>query len=215
MLAAALCLFCLLNARADSTDDEAMVPGEDCNGSSREIALDSQLGSAGFMKNMAEHPESIRVVAEKLLTAALQTPEFEAPRNCGDSGRGSLQPLVVYRVEPTVVLPEHEQQPLCLTLEKRTKSNPIRFDAKQFESVEKLNEWVMAFSQGRGDDGKALYEQCGGNCSPRYTFDIAKEADILTITADVLCGLARDKKSDQYLISTVVRRQCADHNKHR
>lgn len=204
-----LCLFCLLNTHADTIEDEAPLTGGDCRMLSWETALDSELGSAGFMKNMAEHPESIRVVAERLLTVALQTREFRQSPDCLGSCPNSLQPHVVYKVEPTVFLPEDVQQPMCLTLEEQTKADPIRFDRKQFESIEELNEWIMEFSQGRGDDGKALYEQCGGNCSPRYTFDILKEADILTVNTDVLCGLARDKKSDQYIVSTSVHWRCA------
>lgn len=210
LLAATLGSLCLLNASADTIDDEAPGAGDGCSALPQETALDSELGSVGFMKNIAEHPESIRVIAERLLTKAVGTREFMEPPDCAGACATTLRSQVVYRVEPTVFLPEEKQQAVCLTFEEQTKSNPMRFDSRDFESIEKLNEWVMAFSQGRGDDGKALYERCSANCSPRYTFYIAKNGEKLTVSADVLCGLARDRKSDQYVVSTAVRWSCLD-----
>lgn len=105
-------------------------------------------------------------------------------------------------------MPEEKQQAVCLTFEEQTKLEPMRFDTKEFDSLDKLNDWIMAFSQGRGDDGKALYDRCSANCSPRYTFYITNDAEQLAISTEVLCGLARDRKSDQYLVSTAIRWQC-------
>ncbi|MFT4564973.1 MAG: hypothetical protein ACI9BW_004743, partial [Gammaproteobacteria bacterium] len=123
--------------------------------------------------------------------------------------RGVLTSEVVYRVEPTVFLAESEQQAMCLTLEDQTKLEPLHFGGKEFESVDKMNDWLMEFSQGRGDDGKSLYAQCGGNCSPRYTFRISQSGGKLRVEADVLCGLARDKKGDLYAVSTAIERRCS------
>ena len=206
-MAILVCLVGSPNAGADDTDEE-QATGNACRALPHESALDSELGSVGFMKNIAEHPESIRAVAVRLLTKALESREIKQPPSCDIDCASAPQANVVYRVEPTVFLPEQEQQSLCLNLEEQTKSEPLRFGNKEFESVTKLNDWIMEFSQGRGDDGKLLYEQCGGNCSPRYTFYIANNAEKLTINADILCGLARDKKSDQYAVSTSIRWQC-------
>ncbi len=208
-MAASACFVGSLNVAADDIDDE-QTGGITCRALPHERALDSELGSVGFMKNVAEHPESIRAVAARLLNKALQSNEIKEPPVCDADCASPLKADVVYRVEPTVFLPEPKQQALCLNLEEQTKSEPMRFGNKEFESVAKLNDWIMEFSQGRGDDGKLLYEQCGGNCSPRYTFYIAKNAEKLTIDADILCGLARDKKSDQYAVSTSIRWQCTN-----
>lgn len=199
----------MLNVGADQLDDDQPT-GANCPSFPHEIALDSELGSIGFMKNMAEHPESIRAVAARLLTEAMQTREFKEPRECGVTCATPPHSDVIYRVDPTVFLPEEKQHALCLNLEEQTKLKPMRFGNKEFDSIEKLNDWIMEFSQGRGDDGKLLYKQCGENCSPRYTFYIAKDAEKLNIRADILCGLARDKKSDQYAVSTSIRWQCSD-----
>ena len=208
-MAVTACFAESLNVAADDTNDD-QAAGSSCHVFPHESALDSELGSVGFMKNMAEHPESIRAVAARLLTQALQSRQIKEPPACDVACASQLQANVVYRVEPTVFLPEQKQQALCLSLEEQTKSEPMHFGKKEFESVAKLNDSIMEFSQGRGDDGKLLYEQCGGNCSPRYTFYIAKDAEKLTINADILCGLARDKKSDQYAVSTSIRWQCSN-----
>ena len=160
------------------------------------------------MKNIAEHPESIRAVAKRLLTKAIAASEFENQPKCGDACDGRSVSEVVYRVEPTVFLAESEQQAMCLTLEDQTKLKPLHFGDKSFESIDKMNDWLMEFSQGRGKDGKSLYTQCGGNCSPRYTFRISQEGGQLRVQADVLCGLARDKLSDLYVVSTAIEWRC-------
>ncbi len=208
LVAVIVCPFYLLNASADTIDDAPRSAADGCPVLPHEIALDSELGSVGFMKNIAEHPESIRAVAERLLSKALQTREFKEQPQCGETCRGTLRAQIVYRVEPTVFMPEEKQQAVCLTFEEQTKLEPMRFDPKEFDSLDKLNDWIMAFSQGRGDDGKALYDRCSANCSPRYTFYITNDAEQLAISTEVLCGLARDRKSDQYLVSTAIRWQC-------
>jgi hypothetical protein len=173
-----------------------------------DTAIDSELGSVGFMKNIAEHPESIRAIAKRLLVKAIESPAFRDVPDCGPGCAAPASPSVIYKVDPTVFLPEAEQQAMCLSLEDETAAKPLRFEQRAFASLEQLHDWMMEFSQGRGDDGKQLYAQCGGNCSPRYTFRIQQDGDNLVINADVLCGLARDRKSDQYLVSTTVRWPC-------
>ena len=207
-----LCLLvstCLYADLIDEPDEPGAVAAA-CVDGIAETALDSELGSVGFMKNIAEHPESLRAIAKRLLATAVESDAFKIAPACGDAC--APQARIVYKVEPTVFLPEGEQQALCLKLESDTAREPLRFARREFPSLAKLNDWIMEFSQGRGEDGKALYEQCGGNCSPRYSFHIEQADGKLSISADVLCGLARDKKSDQYLVSTAVRWQCANGN---
>ena len=158
------------------------------------------------MYNLAEHPKSIRAVAAELLTAALDAPP--SPATCAVGCKPAKTPTVVYRVAPVAFLPAIKQQALCVTLDKDTRSHPLLFSPAEFATVEKLNAWVMDFSQGRGEQGKQLYAQCGGDCSPRYTFLIAQGAKGLKVDASVVCGLARDKNSEDYTVSTAVRNRC-------
>ena len=182
----------------------------DCDAPHREVPLDTATGSVGFIKNMAEDPTSIRAVAGRLLETALNGDSKTAAHdecigNCPDR----LRSEVIYRVSPTAFLDAAEQHDVCRRFESETTVHPLEFDARSFASVAELNDWIMAFSQGRGADGKLLYERCSSNCSPRYTFLIAEQSSGYAVRAQVLCGLARDKANDQYRISTALRRSCA------
>ena len=165
------------------------------------------------MKNLAEHPESIRAVAEKLLTAAVENTEFLAPSACTDGCSDNVKAEIVYEVQPTAFLPKEKQNQVCLDFEESTKSDPMQFGPKTFPSVEDLHTWINDFTRGKGDDGKKLYDTCSSNCSPRYTFFIEKNGEKLTVTSDVLCGLARDKDEEFYQVSTKIRQTCLPANK--
>lgn len=180
-----------------------------CPEVSAEQPLETRIGSAGILHNLAEHPKSIRAVAAKLLSNALDGRDDGDSTPCGPGCTASPSPEVVYRVTPKVFLPDAQQAALCLDLEARTSKEPLHFAPQEFTSVEALNAWVMEFSQGRGELGKQLYDQCGGNCSPRYEFHIAQGKGGLNVETSVICGLARDTASDEYAVSTAVRRRCA------
>lgn len=186
---------------ADSIDD-AIDAGLNCSDLPVVIPLDSEYGSAGFMFNVAEHPKSIRAVATRLLNSALDAPVAKLLKQCQNDCSDRLAFHVIYKVAPTAFLPPQQQKDVCLRLEDETKRQPLLFGEKRFKSVEALNEWIMDFSQGRGEDGKQLYEQCSANCSPRYTFLIAQGDADLKVETEVLCGVARDRKNDRYSIST-------------
>ncbi|MBM4226778.1 MAG: hypothetical protein FJ164_03360 [Gammaproteobacteria bacterium] len=207
LLALSAAPFVLANGPLDGTA-RGTTAGQ-CPEASAEQPLETRTGSAGILYNLAEHPKSIRAVAAKLLSDALDGGEKVDGAACGSGCTASASPEVVYRVAPKMFLPKAEQAPLCLTLEADTTKAPLSFPPQEFKSVEALNAWVMEFSQGRGDLGKQLYERCGGNCSPRYEFHIAQGAGGLNVETSVICGLARDTASDEYEVSTAVRRRCA------
>ncbi len=193
---------------ADATGgQQAAARGLSCPAVTAEHPLERRTGSAGILYNLAEHPKSIRAVATRLLSEALDAPTTAKPA-CGKGCVAARQVEVVYRVAPRDFVPKAGQQALCLTLEDKTSRKPLRFPTQEFDSVENLNAWVMEFTQGRGPLGKELYEQCGGNCSPRYTFVIAQGAEGLRVRTSVVCGLARDTTKEDYEVSTAVRRRC-------
>ena len=173
-----------------------------------EKPLESREGSAGILYNLAEHPKSIRAVAAKLLSEALDQTVTHDAEACGSGCVPASQLEVVYRVTPKDFVPKAKQQGLCLKLEKETTQTPLKYPTQEFDSVENLNAWVMEFSQGRGELGKQLYAQCGGNCSPRYEFTIAQGAGGLRVDTAVVCGLARDTSKEAYKVSTAVRQRC-------
>lgn len=185
-----------------------MKPGLSCPATTVEQPLESREGSAGILYNLAEHPKSIRAVAAKLLSEALDQSVAKDPMACGTGCTPENQLEVVYRVAPKDFVPKASQQALCLKLETETTREPLRYATQEFDSVEGLNAWVMEFSQGRGELGKQLYAQCGGNCSPRYEFTIAQGAEGLRVDSAVICGLARDTSKEAYKVSTAVRQRC-------
>ncbi len=184
-------------------------PAAQCPQPGAEHPIATEYGSAGFMKNLAESPDSIRAIAARLLEAALADRGNLQAAGCSGACEGPESTEIVYRVAPIAFLAREQQNDVCLDFEQRTRETPMRFGPRAFESVADLNEWIMAFSQGRGDDGKALYEQCSSNCSPRYTFHIAENGNGYRVRSEVQCGLARDKSNDQYLVSTALRYTCA------
>lgn len=187
---------------------DGAAPVASCEEAAREVPLVEETGSAGIMYNLAEHPKSIRAVAARLLTQALDAREAGGGATCAAGCTPVRRPEIVYRVAPMSFLPKPEQQQLCLSLERDTQARPLAFPDQEFETVEELNAFVMEFSQGRGELGKALYAQCGGNCSPRYTFRIAPGDSGLKVETRVVCGLARDRKSEDYSVSTAMLQRC-------
>jgi hypothetical protein len=202
MLAATLAWATAAADDLDGTVAECRAPGA-------EVPLANELGSAGFMLNLAAHPDSITAIAGRLLEEALSDETVAATAECRPDCPAATVSEVVYRVAPTVFLAEGEQNAVCLRFERETEHAPLRFDTREFATVEALHEWIMDFSQGRGEDGRALYERCSSNCSPRYTFVIAERPDGYAVKTEVLCGLARDRAEDRYRISTALRRTCA------
>lgn len=204
-----LLLTLLLAAAAAGADDTRDDLGSDCQASGAEVPLSSALGSAGFMQNLAGHPDSISAVAARLLDEALSPATMNALAGCMPQCPHGTASEVVYRVAPLAFLPDTEQRAECVTFERETTATPLEFAPPPFASAGAVNEWIMEFSQGRGEDGRALYERCAFNCSPRYTFRIAERAEGFAVRAEVQCGLARDKADNQYRISTALRRTCA------
>lgn len=181
----------------------------DCALTPDETPIASETGSASIIKNLAEHPGSIRAIAGRLLSDALIADGKQAGTDCDAACAQRATAEIVYRVAPTAYLADDQQREVCRKFESETSSHPLTFNQRQFRSVDELNEWIMAFSQGHGEDGRLLYKLCSSNCSPRYTFLIAEQNTGYAVKTEVLCGLARDRSNDVYRVSTAVRRSCA------
>lgn len=190
----------------------ATAPGSDlktCNARSAETPLGTEEGSIGVMFNFAEHPKSLRAVAKRMLSAAVDASAQAQKSNCTGPCSSDPAPSVVFRVAPIVLLPQQDQAPLCLKLAAQTHKRPFKYDVREFPSVEKFDAWIMQFSQGQGPDGKLLYQQCGGNCDPAYTFIVAQGKAGLKVDTEVYCGFARDRKSEMFNLSTALRPLCS------
>lgn len=169
-------------------------------------SLAHEIASSGIMYNLAEHPKSIRAVATRLLKEALE--QREKPVAPCDGCKGKTSTRVVYRVAPTKFLPNNQQDAVCHTLARDTLTHPFQYAEKSFKSVEALNSWVMTFSQGNGEEGRDLYQRCLSNCSPQYEFRIHPVGKELAVATRVRCGLARDRESEDYEVSTALGYEC-------
>ena len=106
-------------------------------------------------------------------------------------------------------LPNQQQTPLRLKLADATRKRPLTYRVHEFSSVDNFDAWIMRFSQGEGPDGKLLYQQCGGNCDPSFTFTIAPSNSGLTVNTAVHCGVTRDRRNgDMYNLPTTLRLSC-------
>jgi hypothetical protein len=101
-------------------------PGLSCPVTTPEQPLESREGSAGILYNLAEHPKSIRAVAAKLLSEALDQSSAKDAKACGKGCIPESQLEVVYRVTPKDFVPKAAQQALCLKLETETTRKPFR-----------------------------------------------------------------------------------------
>ena len=194
---------------ACSAFDSSTRPTAGCRIGAQEVPIATETGSVGIIKNLAEDPSSIRAIAGRLLSSALHGDLIVSDKTCAATCVQREKSQLVYRVEPTAYLKDDQQRDECRKFENETTSRPLTFNQREFRSVDDLNEWIMAFSQGRGEDGRLLYQLCSSNCSPRYTFLIAEQNSGYAVKAEVLCGLARDKSNDVYRVSTAVRHTCA------
>ena len=197
----------LPGAWASKPPDTQLSKATDCSDPGPETPLASTIGSAHLIHNLAQHPESIRMIAGRLLEDALNG-EHGKLRDCAPNCTSVGSAEVVYRVAPTEFLAPEDQHAVCLAFESETTDNPLRFDSRAFDTMDEMNDWIMEFSQGQGEDGKRLYQQCSSNCSPRYTFLIAGQRTGYEVKTEVLCGLARDRSNNRYHISTSLRRRC-------
>ena len=97
---------------------------------------------------------------------------------------------------------------MCECYEKVTTKTPLEFNDKRFASVDELTDWIMDFTQGKGVDGKSLYEQCPGKCSPQYTWWIDPDKTGLMVRARVVCGPPRDRDGNKYHLTIVFAASC-------
>ncbi|MDA0824691.1 MAG: sterol desaturase family protein [Proteobacteria bacterium] len=220
-LVAALSVVLLLIAAdcgADGIDDAELVslaPTETaqqivCNDAVADIPLGSGQGSAGIMYNLAEHPQSLRVVAKDQLRHAVDVSAQAHTELCVASCSTDRADSIVFKVAPVKYRPVEEQEALCVKLAKETATKPLDYGSRDFSSLEQFEAWMMKFIRGQGVDGNLLYAQCGGDCDPNYTFTVTPEKSGFNVATEVYCGFTRDRGGrDIFNISTALRSGCA------
>lgn len=170
---------------------------KNCVPSPTDTPIATETASAGYWSNFTNRAGSIRATSKSMLTSAIETATSD------DSGR-----RIIFKSTPELSTKADADDQLCERFEKATTREPLRFDDRRFTSVDELTDWIMAFTQGDGADGKSLYQQCPGNCSPQYTWLIDPGKSELIVEARVVCGLPRDRDSDKYRLSIKLAASC-------
>jgi hypothetical protein len=185
---------------------------EDCSSYVRDTKVVSSLASASMLANARNKNGSIRFETKEMLNKAetnlvnAEKPADLCPSNCQLPDK----PTIVFQSIPNNFLTNYDQHEKCETLQDKTEENPFTYRDKEFDTMQDLENWFSKFSQGKGEDGKNLYERCSGECSPQYKNIISSQDNQLILTAEVVCGQARDKKDNNYEISYSYRWVCQD-----
>lgn len=190
-----LASFALLVSAAATADGG----GTDC-GAARPIdTLDTETASAGLIANASNREGSIREASGRLLTKAIE------------EARSSTPPRrVIFKSIPDLSKKPTGDDAMCEQHWNTTREAPIVFDDRRFADTDELTAWIQDFTQGKGAEGKSLYEQCPGKCSPQYTWWIDPDASGLSVKPMAACGMPRDKDGNQYTLSTALTDICAE-----
>lgn len=170
---------------------------EHCGPTSTDTPVATETATAGYLSNLTNRAGSIRAASKSMLDSAITTVRSD------DSGR-----RIIFKSIPELSTKPDSDDKMCERLEQATTREPLQFDDKQFTSVDELTDWIMDFTRGKGADGKMLYEQCPGMCSPQYTWWINPDKSDLIVKARVVCGPPRNRDSDKYQLSIELAASC-------
>jgi hypothetical protein len=183
---------------------------DDCAAVYLEIPLDKAKGNANVFANAVNQESSVRAKTSRMINAAVKSslldkrPEVSCPAHCVPANRA----VTVLRTTPSKFLSDYADKDKCENYLKETRQNPLRYLDRQFLSQAELNEWSRSFTQGKGDDGRDLYNRCDGKCSPQYSYFIEFENAQYRLDVEVVCGPARDKEDNTYDLETATRWNC-------
>ncbi len=186
--------------------------GNECESYSREIPLRSTVSSAAVLANVLRLPSSLISESGKMLSEA----EDELPRadRPGDlcPAHCSLpeSPRIVFHSAPRKTLVDYDQYGQCEARLNETRERPLLYDDREFANVDKFVSWLKKFTRGNGRDGEDLYERCDGKCSPTYTYRIDRDGEKIVVDTEVVCGHARDRKDDQFDLSSSLLWTCEE-----
>lgn len=183
-----------------------------CGETKKDVSLRSELASAGTLANLRSTEESLKVRSLELLKAAFAALPSQLPPDglCPAGCSPVRTPQVVFTSVPNKFLEKYSDKATCLNLAKTTTATPILFDDRHFDSVAELSAYQGDIGQGYGVDGKKLYTECPGSCSPRYeTVILAKDGKYQS-DISVICGEARDQSDGMYRIAAAYRWSCEE-----
>lgn len=188
-------LVCAIGAVRAST----AAGGTVCIPSSEPTKLESGPASAGYISNLTNGAGSIRAESHRMLAAAIETAQSKNPAN-----------WVKFTAIPTLAKDSGDADQMCARNEEATRKQPLEFAEKHFDSVDDMTSWIMDFTRGKGDEGKSLYKQCPGDCSPQYTWWVEPQQNGMTVKPSAVCGMPRDRDGNMYELTTAIAPPCTD-----
>ena len=178
----------------------AQEPRGACEGREIKSRVGEARSSASIFANVMNREGSVRREIAELLERAHQMP---APAGgCPGECRTAPRPVTVIQSVPSKAKDDASNKAECAKNLAETSADPFRVSDKRFGSRDELYEWIQSFTQGKGDEGRALYARCADRCSPQYTFRIAQQSGgEMLLSASVICGQQRDKQDNTYMVS--------------
>ena len=159
--------------------------------------MDTATASAGFLANAGNSADSIRANSSRMLSSAIEKAQADASPQ-----------RIIFKSIPDLSKKTTSDDEMCERQEAATSKNPLEFGDKRFATVDELTDWIMDFTQGKGTEGKSLYKQCPGKCSPQYTWWIEPQKNELLVNARAICGRPRDRSGNKYQLSIAITPAC-------
>ena len=169
----------------------------DSCGESKQEQIGSAKATASLWANARGSKGSIKAESDKLVAASVS--KVKEAKKDG---------VIVLKTIPAKYKSDYSDKELCSKYLAQTQEKPFEYKGRNFASLDKLNEWLGDFTQGKGKDGKDLYKKCDGSCSPQYTTKIKLTGNTYTVDSSVVCGHARDKDDNMYDLTATVQWQC-------
>jgi len=183
---------------------------EPCSPAHVDLPRTQASATAKSLANILKSQGSVRAeVTGQLRNARDGAALVRPPENaCSHLCRVDQPPQILLTIAPQKLLAAYADADKCEELLRQTSSHPLSFGPRHASSADELAGWITDLSQGRGPDGKVLYNQCDGTCSPRYSARITQDSDGLVATLDVVCGPARDRNDNMYNVASAYRWAC-------
>lgn len=158
--------------------------------------ISSKSASAAALMNLSNLPGSLKYELNELITNGLA----KLPAN---------KAYLAISVIPSKFQDSYHGKETCQQLLSETTASPLSYKNMTFSSKDKLINWFYDFTQGKGADGKDLYNRCPGLCSPQYTTAIRSRSDELLLDVFVVCGHARNKWENTYHLKSYLSSSCS------
>jgi hypothetical protein len=177
----------------------ALIHAAACGSGTVTAPVGQEKASASLWANVTRSRESLREKGRELLKQARR--QTDPPGGCPSGCARGEGPVTVLRSVPARTDLDYQGADACAEKQAETTARPFEVQDKHFDTPDSVYDWIVEFSQGHGPEGRALYEECSDNCSPRYSFYIRPAGSDLAVDTKVICGPKRDRSDNSYDLS--------------